>query len=94
MSVDRDPDRLTVARRDDSTAVRKGAEAGPPGGNGPAHAQARRRAVPDAKLERVDLLASSLQIVEDPAGVGEGTRVPAVEADEREDPPEELPGVC
>jgi hypothetical protein len=39
------------------------------------------------------LLASSLQIVEDPSGVGEGTRVSAVEAEERENLPEEPPGI-
>ena len=49
--------------------------------------------MPDANLERVDSLACSLEIVEDPAGIGEGTRVSTVEAEERENLPEELPGV-
>jgi hypothetical protein len=35
--------------------------------------------VREAKLERVDLLAGSLETLEDPARVGERTRVPAVE---------------
>jgi hypothetical protein len=47
--------------------------------------------VPDAKLERVDLFASSLQIVEDPAGIGEGAGVPTLEAEQCEHLPEELP---
>lgn len=63
------------------------------GGNGPAHAQARRCAVPDPNLERVDSFASSLQPVEDPAGVGEGTFVAAAEPDQRQHPGEELSGV-
>jgi len=47
--------------------------------------------VPDSNLERVDLVARGLQIVEDPTGVGDGTRIAAVEPDQRQDLPEETP---
>lgn len=47
----------------------------------------------EAKLERVDFLAGSLQTVEDPAGVGERTRVPAVEPEEPENRADEPPGI-
>jgi hypothetical protein len=47
----------------------------------------------EAHLERVDFLAGSLQAVEDPAGVGERTRVPAVETEERENGVDEPPGI-
>jgi hypothetical protein len=57
--------------------------------NGPGHAQARRCSVPDPNLERVDSFASSLQAVEDPAGVGQGARVAAVEPEESQHSGEE-----
>jgi hypothetical protein len=49
--------------------------------------------VPDPNLERVDSFASGLQTVEDPAGIGEGTRIAALQAEERQHLREEPSGV-
>jgi hypothetical protein len=48
--------------------------------------------VPDPNFQCVDLLACSLQAVEDRAGVGEGMSVAAVKPEAREKPPEKMRG--
>jgi len=49
--------------------------------------------VPDPNLERVDLFTSGLEILEDAAGGGERTGVPAVETEDLEDRAEQTPGI-
>jgi hypothetical protein len=67
--------------------------ADPLGDAGQPPARAARESVREPKLERIDLLAGSLQSVEDPAGVVERTRVTAAETEERENRADEPPGI-